>query len=115
MVMGTVAGLGLAASAGCARYMTVDVRNLTDQPVSVEIMRGRGVIAARARVGPGDRESIGPARVPFLQRAFAVLDFEGNVGYPIRHRLRRTLTVLNVVRPADEGARGGLVVDEVEP
>lgn len=105
----------LAALTGCRAGYEVDVRNLTDQPVSLRLATGHtdgAPLTLRTdRLGPGDRGSM------FVQTdagANVILeaDFQGNVGHPATIDLAPGKTVVNVVRP-DEGSRGTLRLEEV--
>lgn len=110
--------LPLAACAslpGCKSSYEVDVRNLTDQPVTVTLQRSwdRGSMAMRQeRIAPADRAGLGPVEVDRGTRVWVQVDFEGNVGYPGVLDLSRGLTVVNV-RRVDEGSQGRIRLEEV--
>src|SRR3954469_8165220 len=87
--------------AGCRSGYDVNVRNLTDQPVTARLNAPFGDGGPRTLgsryVGPGDRQSL------FVQTDYKVpvtlsVDFAGNVGYPATLDLSRGETVVNVRR-----------------
>lgn len=99
----------LAALGGCVSQYRVDVRNMADQPIHAELVwtYNENVSSARrqARIGPGDRATIGPVTVDATKRVTLVVDFQGNVGYPAEMPLDPGRSVVNVKR-ADEGVAG---------
>jgi hypothetical protein len=110
-----LAAPALLALAGCRSGYDVDVRNLTDQPISARLNVPFGDGAPRTLVeryvGPGERQNM------FIQTDWGVhvslaADFQGNVGYPAVMDLSRGQTIVNV-RRADDGTRGKLRLEEV--
>lgn len=100
---------------GCRAGYDVDVRNLTDQPITAKLTAshtdGAPLVLREKYVGVGDRENL------FIQRdsnspvALSV-DFQGNVGYPAVADLSKGATIVNV-RRSDEGGRGRIQLEVV--
>jgi hypothetical protein len=100
---------------GCRAGYDVDVRNLTDQPITAKLTvphtDGAPQTLREKFVGVGDRASL------FIQQDASkpvalVVDFQGNVGYPATLDLERGSTIVNV-RRSDEGGRGRLQLESV--
>ena len=100
---------------GCRAGYDVEVRNLTDQPITARLqsMHRDGVprAIATSRAGPGDRASMFE-QVGGTERITLEVDFAGNVGYPATLDLSRGKTIVNV-RRSDEGARGRITLEEL--
>ena len=103
------------ALAGCRSGYDVNVRNLTDQPVTAKLNVPFGDGAPRTTasryIGPGDRQNL------FVQTDYKVpvtlsVDFAGNVGYPATLDLSRGETVVNV-RRSDAGPQGRLQLEAI--
>src|SRR5688572_16410306 len=100
---------------GCRAGYDVDVRNLTDQPITAKLTiphtDGAPAVLREKYVGVGDRASL------FVQQDTSkpvalVVDFQGNIGYPATVDLERGSTIVNV-RRSDEGSRGRLQLETV--
>lgn len=79
----TLAMLGLT---GCNADYAVDITNKTPQPVFAKIFRKggtNGMLAASARLGPGDRTFLGPVRTEKNYGAFLSIDTYANPGRPV--------------------------------
>jgi hypothetical protein len=101
---------------GCRAGYDVEVRNLTDQPVTARLytvgsMTGSPYYRETRRAGPGDRASL-QTTVDYNERVQLEVDFAGNVGYPAMLDLSRGRTIVNV-RRTDEGARGRIALEEI--
>ena len=103
------------ALVGCRAGYDVDVRNLSDQPITAKLTAGHTdgapLVLREKYVGVGDRTNL------FVQRdanvpVALVVDFQGNVGYPATVDLSKGSTIVNV-RRADEGARGRLQLEVI--
>jgi hypothetical protein len=103
------------ALAGCRSGYDVNVRNLTDQPVTANLNVPFGDGAPRTLssryIGPGDRQNL------FVQTDYKVpvtlaVDFAGNVGYPATLDLTRGQTVVNV-RRSEPGPQGRLQLEAI--
>jgi hypothetical protein len=90
---------------GCRAGYDVDVRNLTDQPITAKLTTphtdGAPFVLTKRYVGVGDKGSL------FIQREASekvalTVDFEGNPGYPATVDLSQGATIVNV-RRADPG------------
>jgi hypothetical protein len=104
------------ALAGCRTAYDVQVRNMTDQPVTARLYTlgstsGKPYELRTGRAGPGDRTSLATS-VDFRERVHLEVDFAGNIGHPATLDLDRGRTIVNV-RRADEGARGRITLEEV--
>lgn len=106
--------LALGALAGCQQQFTCDVRNNGDQPITAQLVWANNAMTREdlrsARLGPGDRGSIGPVWTD--KPVKLVIDFQGNTGYPGELPLTPGLNVVNV-RRADEGSQGTLKLERV--
>jgi hypothetical protein len=100
---------------GCRAGYDVDVRNLTDQPITAKLTAGHTdgapLVLREKYIGIGDRTSL------FVQRdanvpVALVVDFQGNIGHPATVDLSKGSTVVNV-RRADEGSRGRLQLEVI--
>jgi hypothetical protein len=100
---------------GCRSGYEVDIRNLTDQPVSARIVTpfgdGANTTLAQKRLGPGDRGSLF-RQTDSNQRVALEVDFAGNVGFPATIDLSPGKTVVNV-RRTDEGTHGHVRLEEI--
>lgn len=103
------------ALVGCRAGYEVEVRNLTDQPVTARLASphrdGTTYQRATKRAGPGDRAALA-TQVDFRERVLLEVDFAGNIGYPATLDLDRGKTIVNV-RRTDEGARGRIMLEEI--
>lgn len=101
---------------GCARSYTVDLRNLTDQPITATLaVREPGVTqprVVRAYVGPLDRRQISRPQASSASAATLLVDFQGNVGEPAELPLVPGLSVVNVHR-VDDGSTGRIRLEQV--
>ncbi len=100
---------------GCRAGYDVDVRNLTDQPITARLTAGHTdgapLVLQEKYVGIGDRTNL------FIQRdtnspVSLSVDFQGNVGYPAIADLSKGATIVNV-RRSDEGGRGRIQLEIV--
>lgn len=112
-----VALLSLALGA-CRSGYSVDVRNLTDQPVTARLdvphTDGAPLTKTTRYIGPGDRGSL------FVQTDYGVhatlsVDFAGNTGYPATLDLTRGREVVNVRRAEPASPTQGRLQLEVLP
>lgn len=75
-----------ACTLGCNAPFAADVRNKTPQPLFAQIFRKTGsesaVLAASARLGPGDRALIGPITADKDGGAYLAVDTLPNPGRP---------------------------------
>ncbi len=118
------AGALLTASAaavslsGCAKSWSVEVHNMTDQPLQATVLiYETGVSNPHSisrQVPPADRWESGRLSSSSLSRAEVEVDFQGNVGGSVIHPLKQGRTTLEVRRPAGEGSRGRIEVLEVQ-
>jgi hypothetical protein len=103
---------------GCAKSYSIDVRNLTDQPVTARVTGHKPLQPTRvlkdARLAPGDRVRIGPGHADSQTLVRLEVDFEGNIGPPRSLDLAPGRTIVNVHR-TEEGARGGIRLQQVHP
>lgn len=103
------------ALVGCRAGYEVDVRNMTDQPLSLRLNTphsdGAPKPRATGRVGPGDRTKL-YLQTYARERVWLEADFEGNVAYPATVDLTPGLTVVNA-RRVDEGSKGRIRLEEV--
>jgi len=106
----------IAFLTGCARSYTVDLRNLTDQPVTATLaVREPGVTqprVVRAYVGPLDRRQFSRPKASSTSAATLLVDFQGNVGEPAELPIAPGLTVVNVHR-VDDGSTGRIRLEQV--
>lgn len=104
-----------ALLAGCRSGYDLDVRNLTDQPITakfnVPFPDGAPKTVTERYVGPGDHQHMF-VQTDYFVRVSLVVDFAGNIGYPATLDLRRGTTIVNV-RRADPGTQGRLQLEEV--
>lgn len=114
VVWGVVAGAGVGL-AGCRADYTVDIRNQTPQPVYAQVFErhgdGRMPLLAATRLGPGDRQAIGPVRGQ-VGRTGLVVDTKPNPEGPLIVDLTPGLSVFNVTQRGDATA-GPLEIREV--
>ena len=107
-------GLG-AMLTGCTSVYTADVRNMTDQPITVAVSEqktfGSGKLLQTARIGPGDRDTLGG---PSSGKVFLEVDFAGNLNARQSMRLRKGLNTINVERN-ETGTKGSIRLTEVGP
>jgi hypothetical protein len=101
---------------GCRAGYEVQVRNMTDQPVTARLytpgsVTGTPYTLRTGRAGPGDRTALA-ANVDYNERVVLEVDFLGNIGYPATLDLDRGLTIVNV-RRSDSGAQGRIVLEEI--
>lgn len=100
---------------GCRSGYDVEVRNLTDQPVTARLYRMHADGAPRTivsrRAGPGDRASLF-SQHDSMVRVMLEVDFAGNVGYPATLDLVRGRTIVNV-RRVEEGTHGRIRLEEI--
>jgi len=107
--VGTLAGL-----AGCQQNYGADVRNMTPQPVFVQItetMDGGAALRARERLGPGDRKLVGPVRTR-EGRASITIDTLPNPQSPVTLPLRPGTNSFNV-RQRGDATGGPIEIEEV--
>jgi hypothetical protein len=101
--------------AGCRSGYDVDVRNLTDQPITAKLTAphtdGAPMTLAERYVGPGDRGHLFKQTDSGARVSLAV-DFAGNVGYPAMLDLGKGQTIVNV-RRAETGPQGRLQLEEI--
>jgi hypothetical protein len=101
------------ALVGCRAGYDVDIRNLTDQPITAKLSvphtDGAPQTLQERFIGVGNREHLFVQR-DAGERVSLVVDFRGNVGYPATLDLSRGATVVNV-RRSDEGATGRLTLE----
>ena len=101
--------------AGCRSGYDVDVRNMTDQPVTARLTAphtdGAPMTLDERYVGPGDRGHLFKQTDSGVHVSLSV-DFAGNTGYPAILDLSRGQTIVNV-RRADQGPKGRLQLEEV--
>ena len=116
-------GVGLAGGAvavgglaGCQQNYGADVRNMTPQPVFVQISEtmdgGGAALRARERLGPGDRKIIGPV-VTRQGRAQVTIDTLPNPQAPVTIPLKPGLNSFNV-RQRGDATGGPIEVEELQ-
>jgi hypothetical protein len=107
--------LVLGGLAGCQQNYGADVRNMTPQPVFVQISEsmdgGGAALRARERLGPGDRKVIGPVRTR-EGRAQVTIDTLPNPQAPVTLPLRPGTNSFNV-RQRGDATGGPIEIEEV--
>jgi hypothetical protein len=115
LVRSVILGSLLAVLVGCRAGYEVDVRNLTDQPITARLTvphtDGAPQTLQEHYVGIGDRKTMFTQQDASKPVALSV-DFQGNVGYPAVLDLSRGQTIVNV-RRSDEGGRGRIQIEAV--
>lgn len=105
----------LAALAGCQQNYGADVRNMTPQPVFVQITEsmdgGGAALRARERLGPGDRKLVGPVRTR-EGRAAVTIDTLPNPQSPVTLPLRPGTNSFNI-RQKGDATGGPIEIEEV--
>lgn len=103
---------------GCAKSWSVEVHNMTDQPLEASVLIYETGVAnphsISRQIPPADRWESGRLSSSSLSRAEIEIDFQGNVGGSVIHPLHEGRTTLEVRRPAGEGSRGRIEVLEVQ-
>jgi hypothetical protein len=92
------AAIGSLVLGGCYNTYSADVRNTTPQPVYMQIVKTGGApnLLRSARLGPGDRGSIGPVTVDQRDLVRLVIDTGPNPNRPLTLDLRPGLNVYEV-------------------
>jgi hypothetical protein len=116
-VAGSAMALGSGGLAGCQQNYGADVRNMTPQPVFVQISEsmsnGGAALRARERLGPGDRKLVGPVRTR-EGRASVTIDTLPNPQAPVTLPLRPGVNSFNV-RQRGDATGGPIEIEEVGP
>ncbi|MBX3358466.1 MAG: hypothetical protein KF745_08560 [Phycisphaeraceae bacterium] len=117
---GIIGGMAFAAGGcglvGCNSSYTATLVNMTPQPLYAKIVQqhddGSMPVKAEERLGPGDKKSIGPVRLP-TGTAILTLDTLPNPRGPVFRELRPGTTVFNI-RQKGDATGGPLEVQEIE-
>ena len=93
-----LASVAIAALGGCYNTYSADVRNTTPQPVYMQLVKTGGApnLLRSARLGPGDRGSIGPVTIDQRDLVRLVIDTGPNPNRPLTLDLRPGLNVYEV-------------------
>jgi len=107
-VMG-LAGMAMAGALGCCQAdYSADITNKTSVPISAQIFRkseNGAVMGAYRRLGPGDRELVGPVRTDVGHGAFLVVDSLGNPPHPLTMDISPGQAFLDVTQEGEGESR----------
>lgn len=114
--LGAAAILATALLTGCTTSYSVDIRNQTPQPVFADVYyvtpQGQRIGLGGTRLGPGDRQGVGPFEVRNDALVTLSLDTVPNPQRPALTDLRPGLTAVEVTQQGDKTA-GPLQVREL--